>query len=83
MLVLPGAVLDATDVTFEGNRAVLGSGGAIASHGATLRLKRVTFLGNEATLRGGALLHASYSAAGAAEELLHTGLGSVHTRPGS
>jgi len=83
VLVLPGAVLDATDVTFEGNRAVLGSGGAIASHGATLRLKRVTFLGNEATLRGGALLHASYSAAGAAEELLHTGLGSVHTRPGS
>ena len=82
-MVLPGAVLDATDVAFEANRAVLGSGGAIASHGATLRLKRVTFLGNEATLRGGALLHASYSAAGAAEELLHTGLGSVHTRPGS
>ena len=55
LLLLPGATLDASECAFEANRAVLGSGGAIASRGATVRLHKVRFADNEATLRGGAL----------------------------
>ena len=80
VLLLPGGTLDALDCTFAHNKATLGSGGAIASRGAALKLHRVRFERNEATLRGGALSHMSHSAAAAAEELLHIGL---HSSGGS
>ena len=55
MLLLSGARFEATDCAFVRNRALIGSGGAIAARGASLSLARVLFEANEASWRGGAL----------------------------
>ena len=55
VLLLPGGTLDADNVGFVANRAVFGSGGAIAARGGHLQLRHVAFEANHATWRGGAL----------------------------
>ena len=55
VLLLPGGTLEAENVGFVANRAVFGSGGAIAARGGRLQLRRVAFEANQATWRGGAL----------------------------
>ena len=59
--LLPGGRLQATDCVFSRNRAVFGSGGALAARVESgggepaVALRRVVFDRNEATWRGGAL----------------------------
>ena len=65
ILLLPGATLAAEHCAFVGNRAVFGSGGALASRGGAVSLERVRFEANEATLRGGALSLTAYTEADA------------------
>ena len=56
VLLLPRAALEATGVTFSRNRAVLGSGGAVAARGGSrLKLVHAKLKDNYASWRGGAL----------------------------
>ena len=70
VLALRGSELLAEAVRFVRNRAVFGSGGAIAARLARVELRDTSFEANSATLRGGAL-----ALSGGAEHLVEGVLG--------